>query len=280
MSVIRPAAPHDVPAILQMIHDLADLREGTGRRPEHPGDAAPRSCSARIPGSSRTMAENAAGEVQGFALWFLNYSTWEGVHGIYLEDLYVRPEARGEGHGKALLQHLAATAVERGYARVEWSVLDWNEPSINFYRSLAPPRWRNGPPSASPARRWTRLRRRRHSGPAPWLSRRWLAPAAALLEAAASAAAGTRPGTPPYRGMRTAEHWFTVPLDHFAPRPGPAARPSRSSPARYVSAEHSRGRRGRAALAALPAGRPRRTRQPVRHPWAAGARPPRGTSGS
>ena len=82
------------------------------------------------------MAENAAGDVQGFALWFLNYSTWEGVHGIYLEDLYVSPEARGEGHGKALLQHLAATAVERGYARVEWSVLDWNEPSINFYRSL------------------------------------------------------------------------------------------------------------------------------------------------
>jgi GNAT superfamily N-acetyltransferase len=83
-----------------------------------------------------TMAGNAAGEVQGFALWFLNYSTWEGVHGIYLEDLYVMPEARGEGHGKALLQHLAGTAVENGYARVEWSVLDWNEPSIDFYRSL------------------------------------------------------------------------------------------------------------------------------------------------
>jgi GNAT superfamily N-acetyltransferase len=82
------------------------------------------------------MAENAAGEVQGFALWFLNYSTWEGVHGIYLEDLYVIPGARGEGHGKALLQHLAGIAVENGYARVEWSVLDWNEPSINFYRRV------------------------------------------------------------------------------------------------------------------------------------------------
>jgi GNAT superfamily N-acetyltransferase len=82
------------------------------------------------------MAENGAGEVQGFALWFLNYSTWEGVHGIYLEDLYVSPGARGEGHGKALLQHLAGIAVDNGYARVEWSVLDWNEPSINFYRSL------------------------------------------------------------------------------------------------------------------------------------------------
>ena len=82
------------------------------------------------------MALNADGDVQGFALWFLNYSTWEGVHGIYLEDLYVSPEARGEGHGKALLQHLAAIAVTNGYARVEWSVLDWNEPSINFYRRL------------------------------------------------------------------------------------------------------------------------------------------------
>jgi GNAT superfamily N-acetyltransferase len=82
------------------------------------------------------MAENDNGEVRGFALWFLNYSTWEGVHGIYLEDLYVSPEARSEGHGKALLQHLAGIAVENGYARVEWSVLDWNEPSINFYRRL------------------------------------------------------------------------------------------------------------------------------------------------
>jgi GNAT superfamily N-acetyltransferase len=82
------------------------------------------------------MAENAGGVVQGFALWFLNYSTWEGAHGIYLEDLYVSPEARGEGHGKALLQHLAATAINNGYARVEWSVLDWNEPSITFYRNL------------------------------------------------------------------------------------------------------------------------------------------------
>ena len=82
------------------------------------------------------MAENDNGDVRGFALWFLNYSTREGVHGIYLEDLYVSPEARGEGHGKALLQHLAGIAVENGYARVEWSVLDWNEPSINFYRRL------------------------------------------------------------------------------------------------------------------------------------------------
>ncbi len=75
-------------------------------------------------------------QVVGFALYFLNFSTWEGVNGIYLEDLYVAPEHRGTGLGKALLQSLAAIAVNRGYARFEWSVLDWNQPSIDFYTSL------------------------------------------------------------------------------------------------------------------------------------------------
>ena len=74
--------------------------------------------------------------IDGFALWFLNYSTWEGVHGIHLEDLYVRPAARGTGLGKALLTNLARIANERGYARVEWTVLNWNTPSIEFYESL------------------------------------------------------------------------------------------------------------------------------------------------
>jgi GNAT superfamily N-acetyltransferase len=72
----------------------------------------------------------------GFALWFLNFSTWTGRHGIYLEDLYVRPELRGHGYGKALLVELARVCVEWGYGRFEWSVLDWNEPSIGFYRAL------------------------------------------------------------------------------------------------------------------------------------------------
>jgi GNAT superfamily N-acetyltransferase len=75
-------------------------------------------------------------EVAGFALWFLNFSTWTGRHGIYLEDLYVRPELRGCGYGTALLGELARLCVERGYARLEWSVLDWNEPAIAFYRAL------------------------------------------------------------------------------------------------------------------------------------------------
>jgi GNAT superfamily N-acetyltransferase len=76
------------------------------------------------------------GTIAGFAIWFLNYSTWQGKHGIYLEDLYIRPEFRGRGYGKALLKHLAQICVERGYGRFQWWVLDWNTPSIDFYRSL------------------------------------------------------------------------------------------------------------------------------------------------
>ena len=76
-----------------------------------------------------------AGQVVGCALWFLNFSTWRGVHGIYLEDLYVQPEHRGQGVGRALLRELAAECGRRGYVRLEWSVLDWNEPAIRFYRS-------------------------------------------------------------------------------------------------------------------------------------------------
>ena len=76
------------------------------------------------------------GEVVGVAVWFLTFSTWLGRHGIYLEDLYVRPEHRGAGHGRALLAALAAIAVERGYGRLEWAVLDWNEPALGFYRSI------------------------------------------------------------------------------------------------------------------------------------------------
>jgi GNAT superfamily N-acetyltransferase len=76
------------------------------------------------------------GAVAGFALWFVNYSTWTGRHGIYLEDLYVSPELRGHGYGRALLAELARICVERGYGRLDWSVLDWNEPAIGFYESL------------------------------------------------------------------------------------------------------------------------------------------------
>ncbi len=82
------------------------------------------------------LVETDNGEAAGFAVWFLNYSTWTGTHGIYLEDLFVLPQYRGRGYGKSLLVHLAAECVRQGYARLQWSVLDWNTPSIDFYRSL------------------------------------------------------------------------------------------------------------------------------------------------
>lgn len=137
MSLLRTAVPSDVPAILGMINDLAEY--------EKEPDAVKNTVEmlhANLFGENpqifaHVVESPVAGEpIVGFALWFLNYSTWEGTHGIYLEDLYVRPEARRGGHGKALLKKLAQIAVERGYSRFEWSVLDWNEPSINFYKSF------------------------------------------------------------------------------------------------------------------------------------------------
>lgn len=86
--------------------------------------------------------------MQGFALFFHNFSTWEGKPGIYLEDLFVRPAARGRGYGRALLARLAAVALERGCARLEWSVLDWNAAAIGFYRALG----------AVPMEEWTTYR--------------------------------------------------------------------------------------------------------------------------
>ncbi len=82
------------------------------------------------------MIAEVEGEAVGFALWFHNFSTWRGRRGLYLEDLYVTPAARGKGVGRALLIHLAGIAVARGCARFEWSVLDWNQPAIDFYRTM------------------------------------------------------------------------------------------------------------------------------------------------
>lgn len=87
-------------------------------------------------------------EIAGCALWFLNFSTWDGVHGIYLEDLFVRPEHRGAGLGRELLATLAAECLRCGYSRLQWSVLDWNEPAIGFYRHLG----------ATPIVEWTTFR--------------------------------------------------------------------------------------------------------------------------
>ncbi|MER7751233.1 GNAT family N-acetyltransferase [Kitasatospora sp. NPDC097643] len=134
--MIRTAVPTDVPLINAMIRELAEYEKAPQ---EAVGTEAQlhEALFGAEPALFGLIAEDdATGEPVGFAVWFRNYSTWRGTHGIYLEDLYVRPEARGGGHGKALLLELARIAVERGYSRVEWSVLDWNQPSIDFYKSL------------------------------------------------------------------------------------------------------------------------------------------------
>jgi GNAT superfamily N-acetyltransferase len=131
---IRPAVEADVPVILELIHALAEyerapeqvvcdevrLRESLfGARPE-----------------AEVLLACLDGATAGFAVFFHNYSTWWGRRGVYLEDLFVRPAMRGQGIGKALLRAVAQVAKERDCARVEWSVLDWNQPAIDFYRSL------------------------------------------------------------------------------------------------------------------------------------------------
>jgi len=133
---IRDATPEDVPEILAMIHELAAYEKAP-----HEVVATPGLLREALFGTDPSVyaliaEEEAAGEVVGFALWFRNFSTWLGRHGVYLEDLYVRPSHRGHGYGKALLSALARIAVERGYGRFEWWVLDWNAPAIDFYRSL------------------------------------------------------------------------------------------------------------------------------------------------
>ncbi len=131
---IRPATPTDLPLIAQLIRDLADYEKLAD---EVRFDEAVLGQKLFGP---RPYAEVVIGELdgqpQGFALFFHNFSTFEGRPGIYLEDLFVRSEARGSGLGKALLAHLAALAVERDCARLEWSVLDWNAPAIGFYQKL------------------------------------------------------------------------------------------------------------------------------------------------
>jgi GNAT superfamily N-acetyltransferase len=128
--------PTDVPEILAMIRELAEYE----RAPEE-AVATEEQLQEALFGPAPAIFANLAvddetGETVGFALWFLTFSTWLGRHGIYLEDLYVRPDRRGGGHGRALLAELARIAVARGYGRVEWQVLNWNEPSIGFYKSL------------------------------------------------------------------------------------------------------------------------------------------------
>ncbi|WP_328377633.1 GNAT family N-acetyltransferase [Streptomyces sp. NBC_01020] len=133
--MIRNAIAADVPVIHTMIRELAEYEKALDEARATEAQLHEALFGER-PAAFAFIAETPEGEAAGFALWFLNFSTWRGVHGIYLEDLYVRPELRGGGYGKALLTELARTCVERGYERLEWSVLNWNEPSIKFYESL------------------------------------------------------------------------------------------------------------------------------------------------
>lgn len=133
--MIRTATPADVPLIHALIRELAEYEKAADEA-RATREQLTEALFGDRPAAFAHIAEDDGGEVVGFALWFLNFSTWRGVHGIYLEDLYVRPQARGAGHGKALLTELARLCVARGYERLEWSVLDWNRPAIGFYEGL------------------------------------------------------------------------------------------------------------------------------------------------
>jgi GNAT superfamily N-acetyltransferase len=138
--------PSDVPRIRELIVELATYERSTDQA-KATEEQLRRALFGEHPAVFALVAE-VGDDVVGFALWFLNFSTWEGVHGIYLEDLYVRTEYRGRGLGKALLQSLASIAVTRGYARFEWWVLNWNTPSIEFYQAMG----------ATPMDEWTVFR--------------------------------------------------------------------------------------------------------------------------
>ncbi len=132
--MIRPAAAQDVPVILELIHELAVYEKEPDAVLTTPGDLHA-ALFGHDPVAWCHVAEH-DGAVVGMALWYRTFSTWQGKPGLWLEDLYVRPEARGTGLGKALLVELAGVAVDRGWTRFEWWVLDWNTPAQGFYRSL------------------------------------------------------------------------------------------------------------------------------------------------
>jgi GNAT superfamily N-acetyltransferase len=143
---VRPVRPEDVPAVVGLVRELADYEKAL-----HEVRLTEEQLTGVLFRDSPALFGHVAeyhGEVVGIALWFLNYSTWRGTHGIYLEDLYVSPQHRGSGLGRELLRTLAAVCVERGYSRLEWSVLDWNTPSIEFYKAAG----------AEPMDEWTVFR--------------------------------------------------------------------------------------------------------------------------
>ena len=142
--MIRPARPDDLDAILHLVHELAVYEREPDAVVATRADFEA-SLFGPHPLVHCHVAEDAAGQVVGMALWFVTFSTWLGRHGLWLEDLFVLPGHRGAGHGKALVEALAAVCVKRGYGRLEWWVLDWNESAQGFYAALG----------ASPQQDWT-----------------------------------------------------------------------------------------------------------------------------
>lgn len=147
MSVtIRPATSEDAALILQFVTDLAIYEKA-----EHEVKASVADIEQSLfsdGATAHSLICEQDGKTVGFAVYFYNYSTWLGCNGLYLEDLYITPDKRGGGAGKALLKHLAAIAVEQGCGRFEWCVLDWNQPAIDFYKSLG----------AEPQEEWIKYR--------------------------------------------------------------------------------------------------------------------------
>lgn len=163
---VRPARPGDVTAVVALVRELAAYE----REPDAV-QLTEQVLTERLFGPDPAVFAHVAerdGEVVGTAIWFLTFSTWTGTHGIWLEDLYVRPDARGSGLGRRLLATLAGECVRRGYARLEWTVLDWNTPALGFYRALGA------------------------VGMQEWTTQRLTGAALAAL-----ATAGSRPGAPP-----------------------------------------------------------------------------------
>ena len=132
--IIRPARSEEVGEVLQLIQDLASYEKA----PEQVEASEEDLLNTIFASDPRVFCDlvEVDGQIAGMAIWFLNYSTWQAKHGIYLEDLFIKPEYRGRGYGKALLKHLAKICDEKGYGRLQWWVLDWNSPAIEFYRSL------------------------------------------------------------------------------------------------------------------------------------------------
>src|SRR5215468_9705714 len=143
---IRPACVEDVPVILQLIRDLATYERAPNEVTTTEEQLVDVLFGER-PGAEVLLVFEADLAV-GFAVYFYNFSTWLGRPGLYLEDLFVKPEKRGKGYGRAMLVELAKIAGDRGCGRMEWAVLDWNEPAINFYRALG----------AMPMHEWTVFR--------------------------------------------------------------------------------------------------------------------------